>query len=82
MMNTPKRHKVELHRGISLFSWGDDIKVHLVRLDPVTVVHIQSRISKGNVQLGTWKNHHWKYERKFLDTMAGFLGPHRCHMLE
>lgn len=79
----PKKHKVMLHRGINFWTWGDDIKVHLVDIDPVMVVHIQSRISERNlIQLDVWKNYHWKRELEFLETMSNVLGPDRCHILE
>ena len=56
--------------------------MHLVDIDPVVVVHIQSRISKRNVQLGARKNYHWKQELEFLETLSNILGPDRCHILE
>ncbi len=79
----PERHRVMLHRGLNFWTYGDDIKVHLVDIDPVVVVHIQSRISESNrIQLGVWKNYHWKQELEFLQTMSNVLGPDRCHIMD
>ena len=79
----PERHKVMLHRGLNFWTYGDDVKVHLVDIDPVVVVHIQSRISEDNkIQLFSWSTYHWKQELEFLQTLSNILGPDRCHILD
>jgi hypothetical protein len=78
----PKARRVELHRGINLFTYGDEIIVHLVDIDPVVVVNIQSKLKKGNPQLMVWRNLYLKQELKFLKTMMGFIGEDRCHILQ
>jgi hypothetical protein len=77
-----EQRKMELHRDISLFSWGDDIKVHLVEIDPVIVVHVQSRMEERLFPLGEWKGHHIKNERRLLETMIEDLGKDVSHILD
>ncbi len=69
---------MDLHRGLNLY--GDDIRVHV--LDPVVVVHIQTRIAKRVPQFGTLGGYPWKYEMRFLETVREVLGADRAVVLE
>ena len=54
VMTSPEERRIDLRRDINIWTFGDDIKVHVVDIDPVVVVHIQSRVRRMAPQLGVW----------------------------
>jgi len=82
VMVSREEHTIDLHRGLNLYTYGDDIRVHVLDIDPVVVVHIQTRIAKGAPQIGTIGRYPWKYEMRFLEAVRQVLGADRAVVLE
>jgi len=82
VMVSPKHRSIELQKGVNFFTLGDDIKVHVVDLEPLVVVNIEARNREGTRVLKVGWDYHWKQEQRFLRTLRHILGAKRCHIMD
>lgn len=72
-----REKSIEVFKGVSWWSWGDDIRIQLLNIRDVIVVHVSSK-PHYTIPLMVKKGHHDSNEEEVLRALSSHLGPERC----